>query len=303
MRRCCSPPGPAARSRRRGHARAPVHRAGGGGWGSFACAPTSPFRSPPPTSRAARPRGRYLYEGKAFRTAPQGQRPACGVPPDRRGGLCGPTMTGSRRDVEIATLAWAASQAGGRSDLGLVLGDVALFDAFLAVLDLPQPLRARLVSVYASGRGLHRELVRAQSGLEPRTGERLPELLSSLPEGEATGVLKELWKLAGISPVGGRSPAEIVHRLCARAEQASAGRLSSRRGGPDRPLPRHHRAAARGLRPDRVARLRSQGGIRHSVAALGAAAPRPDCGRCAGMGDGLLHRLHASLRLLRRHAV
>ncbi len=169
--------------------------------------------------------GRYLYEGKAFRTAPRGSgRPAEFLQIGAE--VYGPSDDKVAQDVEIAGLAWTAAQAGGRSDLGLVLGDVALFDAFLTALDLPQALRTRLVGAHASGRSLHRELFRAQSGAAPRTGERLPQLLGSLPEGEATGVLEELWKLAGISPVGGRSPAEIAHRLCARAEQASAGRLS-----------------------------------------------------------------------------
>ncbi len=169
--------------------------------------------------------GRYLYEGKAFRTAPRGSgRPAEFLQMGAE--VYGQADDKIGQDVEIAALAWTASQAGGRSDLGLVLGDVALFDAFLAALDLPQALRTRLVGAYASGRSLQQELSRARSGPAPRAGERLPELLGSLPEGEATGVLEELWKLAGISPVGGRSPAEIAHRLCARAEQAWAGRLS-----------------------------------------------------------------------------
>ena len=169
--------------------------------------------------------GRYLYEGKAFRTAPRDSgRPAefLQIGAEVYGASGDPVA----QDVEVAVLAWTASQAGGRSDLGLVLGDVALFDAFLAALDLPQPLRARLVRAYASGRGLKGELARAQTGAAPHAGGRLAELLSGLPEGEATGVLEELWRLAGISPVGGRSPAEIAHRLCARAEQASAAHLS-----------------------------------------------------------------------------
>ncbi len=169
--------------------------------------------------------GRYLYQGKAFRTAPRGSgRPAefLQIGAEVYGGAADPVA----QDVEIAALAWGASSAGGRGDLGIVLGDVALFDAFLAGLELPQPLRVRLVGAYASGRGLRAELSRAQSGPDAHAGGRLAALLSGLPEGEATGVLEELWRLAGISPVGGRSPAEIAHRLCARAEQASAAHLS-----------------------------------------------------------------------------
>ncbi len=38
--------------------------------------------------------------------------------------------------------------------------------------------------------------------------------------------LEELWALAGVQPVGGRSPAEIVHRLNERAEAARAPALA-----------------------------------------------------------------------------
>ena len=171
--------------------------------------------------------GRYLYEGKAFRTA----RHDAGRPVEflQIGAeVYGEAEDRARQDVEVAALAWRSAVAGGRSDLGLVLGDVSLFEAFLTALDLPQPIAKRLVRTYASGRGLRAELARATAGAAPLTsGGRLAELLSGLGESEATGVLEEVWRLAGISPVGGRSPAEIAHRLCARAEQASAARLTA----------------------------------------------------------------------------
>jgi ATP phosphoribosyltransferase regulatory subunit len=170
--------------------------------------------------------GRYLYEGKAFRTAPQDLgRPVEFLQVGAE--VYRPAADRVAEDVEITALAWRASQAGGRSDLGLVLGDVSLFDAFLTAADVPEAVRARLVRAYASGWGLRRELQRATAG-EPAGGGggRLAELLSGLGEGEATGVLEEVWRLAGIQPVGGRSPAEIAHRLCARAEAASTARLT-----------------------------------------------------------------------------
>ena len=58
-------------------------------------------------------------------------------------------------------------------------------------------------------------------------GGRLASLLSGLPETEATAVLDELWRLAGIQPVGGRSAAEIVHRLAERDAALNAPRLSA----------------------------------------------------------------------------
>ena len=170
--------------------------------------------------------GRYLYEGKAFRTAPRdAARPTEFLQIGAE--MYGPGEDRAAEDVAIAALAWRASLAGGRSDLGLVMGDVSLFDAFLTALDLPPAARTRLLRAQASGRGLQAELARVQApALRQEDGGRLAELLSGLPEGEASGVLEELWRLAGIRPVGGRSAAEIAHRLCARAEQASGAHLS-----------------------------------------------------------------------------
>jgi len=169
--------------------------------------------------------GRYLYQGKAFRTAPPGAtRPSefWQIGAEVYGAAEDPAL----QDAEIAALAWAGAVAGGRTDLTLTLGDVGLFAAFLVVLDLPQPVQARLVRTYASGRGLRAELARTQAGRADPKGGRLAELLSDLPESEAAGVLEELWRLANIQPVGGRAPAEIVHRLSQRAEAERNAKLS-----------------------------------------------------------------------------
>lgn len=167
--------------------------------------------------------GRYLYDGKAFRVAPRGSDRAeeflqIGVEAFEAGD---PVAA----DAEIAALAWAASAAGGRSDLSLVLGDVGLFGAFVETLGLAAPLAARLKRAFMRPRQLKIEL---DGGSAEVSGDqsRIAALLAGLPEGEASAVLQELWSLAGIEPVGGRRPAEIAHRLVERAEAAKAGRLS-----------------------------------------------------------------------------
>ena len=169
---------------------------------------------------SGRPQGRYLYEGHAF-TAPQ-----------EPGGLAeflqigaevfGPAEDAAAEDAAVAALAWSASLAGGRGDLSLMLGDVGLFAGFVRALGSPEAITLRLVRAFADGRGLQAELARAQgqSGAGSAGSSRLAGLLSGLPEAEAAAVLEELWRLAGIQPVGGRSPAEIVHRLSERSEGA-----------------------------------------------------------------------------------
>jgi ATP phosphoribosyltransferase regulatory subunit len=163
-------------------------------------------------------RGRYLYEGQAF-MAPQGPgRPAEFLQIGAE--VFGAASDLATEDAEIAALAWAASAAGGRGDLSLTLGDVGLFGAFVRAMGAPEATALRLVRAFADGRGLQAELARAQ-GATPQGSagsSRLAGLLSGLPEAEAAAVLEELWRLAGIQPVGGRSPAEIVHRLSERSE-------------------------------------------------------------------------------------
>ncbi len=169
--------------------------------------------------------GRYLYEGRAFRAAPRDSGRAVEflqIGAEVYGG----TPDAALRDAEVGALAWAAAAAGGRGDLGLVLGDVALFGAFLAAIGTPAAARARLTRAFASGRSVRRELARSEAEDQTRRGGRLAELLAGLPEAEAAGVLEEVWRLAGIQPTGGRGPAEIVHRLTARAEQGRSPRLT-----------------------------------------------------------------------------
>jgi len=202
---------------------------------------------------------RYVYEGKAFRAATAGSDRA------REFLQIGLEAFGDGRDPavdgEVAATAWRACVAGGRDDLHLMLGDVALFGAFVGALGLAEPLAARLRRAFSRPRALQFELGRAQQPpRDPRQGDRVSALIAGLPEAEATAVLEDIWALAGIAPVGGRSAGEIVHRLVQRAEHDSAPRLSEAEAGllgayleiSDRP-----KAALR-----RIADLAKRGGLK-----------------------------------------
>ena len=178
---------------------------------------------------------RLLYEGDAFRAAPPGSGRAAEF------GQVGVEVFGEAGDPatldgEVAALAWRSARAGGRADLSLHLGDVSLFAAFLQALDLPDGAGARLQAAFAAGRPMLREVARLAApadggpmGGTPEegvVGGRLPRLLAELPEAEAAAALEEIWRLAGVQPVGGRGPGEIVHRLAERAQAARTPRLS-----------------------------------------------------------------------------
>lgn len=171
--------------------------------------------------------GAYAYEGHAFRVAPAGEARAeefLQIGLEAFGEPASP-----RRDAEMAALAWRAAAAGGRDDLTLLMGDVGLFGAFLESLGVAGPLAERLKRRFASPRRLRAELAAASEDAEPAVGDRLAVLLAGLPEAEATEALRAIWALAGIEPVGGRSAAEIVHRLGERAALAGGERLTAER--------------------------------------------------------------------------
>jgi ATP phosphoribosyltransferase regulatory subunit len=169
--------------------------------------------------------GRYVYEGPAFRSEPEGERPEefvqLGVE------LFAPAGAATvEADAEIAGLAWRAALAGGRGDLTLWLGDVGLFAAFIESLGLPEALAARLKRVAGRPRLLWAELGRAGEAAPAARGGQLAALLSGLSEREAAAMLEEVWALAGVEPVGGRGPGEIAARLVRRAEAAEAPALT-----------------------------------------------------------------------------
>ncbi len=171
-------------------------------------------------------RGRYIYEGKAFRVAPKGSARAeeflqIGI--ESYGDPDAPLA-----DAAIAGLAWRAAAAGGRTDVTLEMGDIGLFRVFLEALGLAPALVTRLDRAFHRPRGLGAELARAQSAdPAPRDQGRLAAMLAGLPEAEAAQALEEIWALAGVQPVGGRAPAEIVHRLAERGAAAQAPALAA----------------------------------------------------------------------------
>lgn len=172
--------------------------------------------------------GRYWYQGAAFRASGGDDRPEEFVQLGLE--LFQPAAASPQAaDAEIAGLAWRAAEAGGRKDLTLWLGDVALFAAFIETLDLPDALAARLRRVAGRPRLLWAELSRV--GETPGDGAghgggALAGLLAGLSEAQAGALLEEVWALAGVEPVGGRGPAEIAARLVRKAEAVRAPALT-----------------------------------------------------------------------------
>ncbi|MBW8815171.1 MAG: ATP phosphoribosyltransferase regulatory subunit [Caulobacterales bacterium] len=176
------------------------------------------------------PEGRYWYQGAAFRASARDDRPEEFVQLGLE--LFQPADASFQAaDAEIAGLAWQSAAAGGRDDLTLWLGDVALFAAFIDTLDLPEALAARLRRVAGRPRLLWAELARVDEPARAKgdpggDGGALAGLLAGLSEAQAGALLEEVWALAGVEPVGGRGPAEIAARLVRKAEAARAPALT-----------------------------------------------------------------------------
>jgi ATP phosphoribosyltransferase regulatory subunit len=169
--------------------------------------------------------GRYRYEGKAFRASTKDRAEEFLQIGLERFEACG-RAEAIQADAEVAALAWAAAAAGGRNDLTLWLGDVGLFAAFVEDLRLPEALAARLRRAAGRRRLLQAELARAGDAGSTDGGGELAARLAGMPVDAAAELLREVWALAGIEPVGGRGPEEIAQRLVRRAEAARAPALS-----------------------------------------------------------------------------
>lgn len=168
-------------------------------------------------------RGRYCYQGSAFRAAMGADRPEEFVQVGLE--MFGDDAPAEAMDAEIAGLAWRAAEAGGRADLSMALGDVALFGAFVETLDLPEALGARLKRVAGRPRLLMAELARVGQKVG-NDGGRLATILAEMSDADGAALLEEVWALAGVEPVGGRGPAEIAARLIRKAEAARAPALT-----------------------------------------------------------------------------
>ncbi len=168
--------------------------------------------------------GRYRYEGRAFRVAPEGR----GEEHPEEFLQMGAEMLGEASDAgadaEIVNAAWIAAGAGGRDDLALRLGDVALFGAVLKALDIPEAVCGRLTRSLGRPRQLAALLERA-GGAEPLTGKAAE--VAAMPMGKAVAAIEQLWAAEGLEPVGGRGAAEIAERLAERASAARAPRLTA----------------------------------------------------------------------------
>ncbi len=136
-------------------------------------------------------------------------------------------------DGEMLALGVQATAHYGLAAPGIRMGDVALFCALVAALDLAPAWKRRLIKDFNHKTSLAQDLDRltvGASNARPEYQGVLAALAGADPKG-AHALVTDLLSIAGITAVGGRSVSEIADHFL---EQAALGAQPS--------LPRHTRA-------------------------------------------------------------
>lgn len=171
---------------------------------------------------AAERQGFYAYLGPVFRQRADGVGEFFQAGIERLG-----ETDREAADAETLALALEAASAlglGGHS--GVRVGDEALFSAVVEALPLPVAWRRRLTALF----GDTPRLASALDKLDGRAGADSPAAVAgALAEADpatARALVEDMLAVAGLSPVGGRSAAEIADRLIEQATLAAGARLA-----------------------------------------------------------------------------
>ena len=130
-------------------------------------------------------------------------------------------------DAEMLALGLEATTQYGVSAPEIRIGDVGLFSAFIAALDLAPAWKRRLIKDFNRKSSLAHDLdqltLAAANGSKEYQGV-LAALAGSDPKG-AHALVTDLLSIAGIATVGGRSVAEIADRFLEQAALNAPTRL------------------------------------------------------------------------------
>jgi len=130
-------------------------------------------------------------------------------------------------DAEMLALGLEATTLYGLGAPDIRIGDVGLFSAFVAALDLPPAWKRRLIKDFNRKWSLAQDLdqlaLTSASG-PPEYRGVLAALAGSDPKA-AHHLVTDLLSIAGIATVGGRSVAEIAERFLEQAALGAGSRL------------------------------------------------------------------------------
>ncbi len=130
-------------------------------------------------------------------------------------------------DAEMLSLALEATAHYGLNAPDISTGDVALFAALVAGLDLPSAWKRRLIKDFNRKSNLAQDLDRLVLGgnsARPEYQGVLAALAGSDPKG-AHALVTDLLSIAGITAVGGRSVGEIADRFLEQSALGAGAKL------------------------------------------------------------------------------
>jgi ATP phosphoribosyltransferase regulatory subunit len=136
-------------------------------------------------------------------------------------------------DAEMLALGLEATAHYGLDRPAVAMGDVALFTALIAALDLAPAWRRRLVKDFTRKANLAADLDRLVLGgnlEQPEYQGVLAALSGANPKG-AHALVTDLLSIAGINAVGGRSVAEVAERFLEQAALGGGGTLPAEQRG------------------------------------------------------------------------
>ncbi len=128
-------------------------------------------------------------------------------------------------DAEILAAALDALEAAGLKETRIEIGDVEIRTAFIDQLPVSERSKTRIRRIALR----NQKDLRADSLVKPGTGAsdvenefgELASLLAAVEPGKAELLIREVFALADVRHVGGRTPEEIIERLISRnAQQA-----------------------------------------------------------------------------------
>lgn len=133
-------------------------------------------------------------------------------------------------DAEILALAVETSAHYGLPEPQILMGDVGLFQALVAALELPAAWRRRLIKDFNRAETLEHDLDRLAADAADAAAPRLEYqgVLSALAGSDpkaARALVTDLLSIAGATAVGGRSVDEIAARFLEQSALGAATRL------------------------------------------------------------------------------
>jgi ATP phosphoribosyltransferase regulatory subunit len=154
--------------------------------------------------------GVIAYDGVVFRRQPENSEK------ESEFVQLGAEWLSESDDAEIIACALGACRAAGAAP-ALKLGDLALVNGFIESCGLAQPWTERMKRAVKRVHGV--EALKAEIVNDmPAEGAALIDALAAASERDAERALSDLLTVAHITPVGGRSLADVARRLRARSQ-------------------------------------------------------------------------------------